>query len=105
DAVDALAPPASRRKERAVQMSSKEFTNRRWVTRPRPGVDRMASAWLIRRFIDPKATFGFVERPSPSDVPFDMYTGDFSHHGKLCTFDVLALQLRIAGASADRLAE
>jgi hypothetical protein len=66
------------------------FHDRRWVTRHRPGVDRMASAWLIRRFIDPNATFAFTDRPGGSDVPFDMYTGEFSHHGELCTFEVLA---------------
>jgi hypothetical protein len=38
----------------------------------------MASAWLIRRHIDAHARFGFVEKPRPSDVPFDMYTGDFT---------------------------
>ena len=53
-------------------------------------VDRMASAWLIRRFIDPNATFAFTDHPSGADVPFDMYTGEFSHHGELCTFEVLA---------------
>ena len=50
----------------------------------------MASAWLIRRFIDPNATFAFVEDPGESDVPFDMYAGDFSHEGNRCTFEVLA---------------
>jgi hypothetical protein len=66
------------------------FQQRRWVTRRRPGVDRMASAWLIRRFIDPAATFSFVDRAGDGEVPFDMYTGDFSHHGERCTFEVLA---------------
>ena len=46
-----------------------EFLSRRWVTRPRPSVDRMSSAWLIRRFIDPLATFGFTLDPSPQEVP------------------------------------
>ena len=71
------------------------FGSRRWVTRPRPGVDRMASAWLIRRFIDPNAVFGFTDRPGGADVPFDMYTGDFSHQGDLCTFEVLAERFRL----------
>jgi hypothetical protein len=71
-------------------LSPAGFHDRRWVTRYRPGVDRMASAWLIRRFIDSNATFVFAERPAGSDVPFDMYTGEFSHRGELCTFEVLA---------------
>jgi hypothetical protein len=48
------------------------------------------SAWLIRKFIDPRAAFAFVEDPGESDVSFDMYTGEFSHHGPSCTFEVLA---------------
>ena len=66
------------------------FRGRRWVTRRRPGVDRMASAWLIRRYVDPRAAFGFVDQPSSTEVAFDMYTGEFSHHGDSCTFEVLA---------------
>ena len=66
------------------------FQKRRWVTRPRPGVDRMASAWLIRKYIDPKATFAFVEAAAKADVPFDMYAGIFSHEGSRCTFETLA---------------
>jgi hypothetical protein len=81
------------------------YRNRRWVTRPRPGVDRMASAWLIRRFIDPKATFGFVERPAESDVPFDMYTGEFSHQGTSCTFETLAQRFNIADPAVVRIGE
>ena len=103
-----LADRMPGRKESTVRISSKEFMNRRWVTRPRPGVDRMASSWLIRRFIDPKATFGFVERPAgpmSNDVPFDMYAGDFSHHGERCTFEVLAQRFGITDATARRLAE
>ena len=50
----------------------------------------MASAWLIRRFIDPRATFAFTDRPDDGDVPFDMYSGEFGHHGDSCTFEVLA---------------
>jgi hypothetical protein len=56
----------------------------------------MASAWLIRRFIDPQAVFDFVERPADADVPFDMYTGEFSHHGTSCTFETLAHRFSIS---------
>ena len=92
--VAAIEQLASGRRRRAARetppISTEDFRNRRWVTRPRPGVDRMASAWLIRRFIDPKAAFAFVAEPAAADVPFDMYTGEFSHHGPLCTYEVLA---------------
>jgi hypothetical protein len=75
------------------------------VTRPRPGVDRMASAWLIRRFIDPRATFAFVERPGDGDVPFDMYVGDFSHQGSLCTFETLAERFELTDAVVMRIGQ
>ena len=69
------------------------------------GVDRMASAWLIRRFIDPKATFGFVDRPADSDVPFDMYTGEFSHQGALCTFETLAHRFNVTDPAVARIGQ
>jgi hypothetical protein len=66
---------------------------RTWVTRPGLGVDRMSSAWLIRRFIDPEARFAFAppaEAGSMSGVlRFDMYQGEFTHEGNRCTFEVL----------------
>lgn len=74
----------------APALSASDFRDRRWITRPRPGVDRMASAWLIRRFIDSNATFAFADTPGGTDVPFDMYAGEFSHQGPLCTYEVLA---------------
>src|SRR6185437_5946695 len=65
-----------------------------WVTRKGVFVDRIASAWLIRRFIDPDARFKFVPAkgytPSPNEVRFDMYEGEFTHEGEHCTFEVLA---------------
>src|SRR5258708_15054889 len=81
-----LTPPAQARSSTRSPSRGADFQGRRWVTRRRPGVDRIASAWLIRRFIDPTAVFAFVERPGPSDVPFDMYSGGFGHRGAVCTF-------------------
>lgn len=68
-----------------------KFRNRIWITRPRPGIDRMGSAWLIRRFIDPRARFRFAAKPpsSAQALPFDMYGVEFSHHGNDCTFETL----------------
>jgi hypothetical protein len=65
----------------------------------------MASAWLIRRFIDPQAAFGFVERPDDSDVPFDMYAGEFSHRGTLCTFETLAQRFNITDRAVARIGQ
>jgi len=84
-----------------------QYRDRLWVTRPRPGVDRMACAWLIRRFIDPGARFGFVtdaEAVTPDALPFDMFGVDFSHHGDHCTFETLRLLFNIRDAAVDRLA-
>lgn len=84
------------------------YHQRLWVTRPRPGVDRMASAWLIRRFIDPEARFGFVpDRASvPRDaVPFDMFDVEFSHRGERCTFETLCEVFRIRKGAVTRVAE
>jgi len=61
---------------------------RTWVTRPDVHVDRIASAWLIRRFIDPKARFVFGDA-KPGMVRFDMFEGDYTHDGDRCTFETL----------------
>jgi hypothetical protein len=80
-----------------------ELRSRTWVTRKGPKVDRMASAWLIRRFIDPAATFAFVTPESASSIPgalrFDMFEGEFTHDGNRCTFEVL---LGVSGRGDDR---
>jgi len=83
------------------------FQGREWITRPRPGVDRMASAWLIRHFIDRQARFGFAaDRESVPDhgVPFDMFGVEFSHQGDGCTFETLCSVFGIAGAALSRIA-
>jgi hypothetical protein len=84
-----------------------QFRGRVWVTRPRPGVDRMASAWLIRRFIDPSATFDFVtdaRNAASGAVPFDMYGIGFGHEGDRCTFETLAAQFDVSDGAVTRLA-
>src|SRR6266849_9040729 len=68
------------------------------LTSPRPGVDRVTSAWLIRKFIDPKARFAFSseDQKPPGAVPFDMYGDDgFGHRGEDCTFETLQKQFRV----------
>jgi hypothetical protein len=66
---------------------------RTWVTREGVHVDRIASAWLIRRFIDPEASFRFVPSegylPQPGELRFDMFEAEFTHEGDRCTFEVL----------------
>jgi|SRR5579859_3911283 len=76
----------------------KEYLNRTWVTRPRPGIDRVSSAWLIRKFIDAHARFAFADDPLnvPNAVPFDMFqVGGFGHRGDDCTFETLRKEFAI----------
>jgi hypothetical protein len=86
----------------------RSYSGQLWVTRPRPGVDRMASAWLIRRFIDSKARFAFVadRNAVPADgTPFDMFGVEFSHRGEGCTFETLCTVFGIQEPAVARLAE
>lgn len=70
------------------------FRGRTWVTRRNVHVDRIASAWLIRRFIDPEARFRFVDPERyvhrKGELRFDMYEAEFTHEGDACTFETLA---------------
>jgi hypothetical protein len=73
-----------------------DYRGRRWLTRPRPGVDRMSSAWLIRRFIDPGAAFMFGEpENAPDAIPFDTFATEFGHHGSNCSFETLCQRFAI----------
>lgn len=75
-----------------ARLDSRAFQGRTWATRQRPWVDRLASAWLIRTFIDSKAKFIWLENPGkcPKDaVSFDFDGATFSHVGAKVTFEVL----------------
>ncbi len=89
------------------KVSRKNYQLRLWVTRSRPGVDRVSSAWLIRRFIDPKARFAFARegRVPRGGVPFDMYHGGFGHRGEDCTFETLQKQFQIRDRKVGALAQ
>jgi hypothetical protein len=65
------------------------YRNRRWVTRPHPHVDRLACAWLIRRFVDPRAVIRYASTPRPGEVTFDMTNAAFGHRGNFCTFETM----------------
>ena len=74
-----------------------EYRKRVWVTRKGIHIDRMGSAWLIRRLIDPEAKFKFVPargyRPEKGEIRFDMFDAEFTHEGDRCTFEVLIAHL------------
>jgi len=77
------------------------------VTRPRPHIDRIASAWLIKRFIDPDAEFLFAPPAEfPKDaIPFDAPGVELSHQGEDCTFETLVKRARLRDRRLARLAE
>jgi hypothetical protein len=82
---------------------------RTWVTRRGIHVDRMASAWLIRRFIDPAARFTFVSgkgyAPAPGELRFDMFEAEYTHRADRCTFEVLLNEFALTDPALGPLAE
>ncbi len=81
----------------------------KWVTRTFPGVDRTASAWLIRRFVDPEAEFSFIdwpeEKPKPDQIPFDIKGVEHGHRDNKCTFEVIVEKYSIKDPYVRRIAE
>ena len=78
-----------------------------WVTRPRPHIDRIASAWLIRRFYDAEAKFAFADTADAArkGIPFDVLGAEFGHHGEDCTFETLIKRFGIKDRRANVIAE
>jgi len=103
-----LAPPAKEPEPKEDSMEPKP-QGATWVTRTGIHVDRMASAWLIRRFIDEKARIKFVPareyQHRKGELRFDMFDGEFTHQGDLCTFEVLLGRFKLHDAALERLAE
>jgi len=123
-AIDFFAAPAGRQAEALIgelelrirkapihkaRSGRGEYSGRTWVTRKGVHVDRIASAWLIRRFIDPDARFKFVAakgyRPEPAELRFDMFDAEFTHEGDLCTFEVLLERLNVGDNGLRQIAE
>ena len=82
-------------KEASMEAAAlQDLRNRVWVTRHGVRVDRIASAWLVKRWIDPDAHFKFVPSreysPDDDEIRFDMFEAEFTHQGDRCTFEVLA---------------
>ena len=77
----------------AASVAPESLVGRTWVTRQGVHVDRIACAWLVRRFVDPEARFRFVLAKDydagPGEVRFDMFKGEFTHVGDRCSFEVL----------------
>jgi len=121
--IDFFGSPARARLEAAMQRlemkdsakqtvrgreDSKDYVGRTWITRPHPGIDRVSSAWLIVRYIDPQAKFifGADARRHPDSIPFDMFNaGGFGHIGNDCTFETLLKSFGIKDSRLKLLAE
>lgn len=93
----------------AVKRNIRELKGRTWVTRENVFVDRIASAWLIRRFVDREAKFKFVASdaysPKAKELRFDMYEGEYTHEGARCTFEVMVDRLGITERALTPIAE
>ena len=83
----------------------------RWITRERPKIDRIACPWLIRRFVDPLATFEYVPRAAVFDearareaIPYDIDGAVLTHRGERCSFDAFIEDFDLHDAALDRLA-
>lgn len=85
-----------------------DLAGRVWSTRPGVQIDRIASAWLIRRFIDPAARFRFADpkdEARPGEIRFDVAGGDFTHEEDRCTFETLARRIEEPDPALREIAE
>jgi hypothetical protein len=87
-----------------------DYQGKTWVTRKRPFIDRVASAWLIKGFIDKKAAFGFIDESEiegldRDTIAFDMVGGEFTHVGGMSTFEVLLKAFGLKGKALGIIAE
>jgi hypothetical protein len=87
-----------------------DYQHKTWATRKRPFVDRFASAWLIRKFLDGNASFAFIDEKDLDNaakdvIPFDIRGGRFTHAGDLCTFEVLMKSFSLKDKTLRKIAE
>ena len=92
--LSASQTPAAKSREKSgdrLNRSVADYQRRRWVTRKNIHIDRLASAWLIKQFIDKQPRFYFVSEGEVLDncIPFDMFGAEFTHHGEDCTFETM----------------
>lgn len=91
-----------------AQCNIADYQAKQWQTRTRPFVDRMASAWLIQKYIDSEAEFIFantIDTSNTNIVTYDMNDADFTHIGDLCTFEILLKSFNIQDNTLDNIAK
>jgi hypothetical protein len=103
----AVLPERRGRGKVSQVLSPRRFIGKTWLTRPQPAIDRVGCAWLIRGFIDPKATFVFANDPAvhPGAIPYDMMGVKFTHRGEDCTFETLLKCFGLKDPALRRLGE
>jgi hypothetical protein len=96
-----------KRPEPKERLRIEDYRGKTWMTRPRPEIDRVGSAWLIHKFIDAGAKFVFANTPAdfPEAIPYDMFEVEFSHHGDCCTFETLIERFGIRDKAMLRIAQ
>jgi len=93
--IEKVTQESTRKKSHAITIRNiVDYHGKTWVTRPNPFVDRMATAWLVKRFIDADAKFGFageenLARLEDNMISYDVRDGEFTHVGDMCTFEVV----------------
>jgi hypothetical protein len=93
-----------------VTRTIENYMGKIWVTRKKPFVDRMASAWLVKKFIDKNAAFKFIHERAVQNlqedyVAFDIRGGEFTHMGEMCTFEVIAKSFAMDDRNVRKIAE
>ncbi|MBI5203577.1 MAG: chromate resistance protein [Nitrospirae bacterium] len=93
-----------------AQKRVEDYQGRTWATRKRPFIDRMASAWLIKKFIDSRAVFKFMDEKELAALPkeiatFDVSGGEFTHVADMCTFEVIVKSFGLKDKTLKKIAE
>ncbi|MBX3301519.1 MAG: chromate resistance protein [Nitrospira sp.] len=103
--LDERLRPGDTRVPSLVPMNIADYRQARWVTRPRPHVDRLACAWLIRRFINQAAEIRYATRPEPGEIGFDTRDAVFGHRGNHCTFETMIAAFNLKESELQEIAE
>jgi hypothetical protein len=108
-AIEQLRTRGKSRTGAGPAVSRADLIGRVWVTRADPHVDRLATAWLIRRFVDPAARFRFVDPSShagrPGELSFDMAGATFGHEGDRCSFETITARLGLSDPALRHIGE
>ncbi|MEO6245062.1 MAG: chromate resistance protein ChrB domain-containing protein [Opitutaceae bacterium] len=96
-----------KKSEPAPALHRRDYAGKTWLTRPHPQIDRVGSAWLIKRYIDARARFVFAAKTAdhPAAVPYDMADVALTHHGDDCTFETLLRRFSIRDPALQNMAE